>query len=151
MAEPSGQKGRAPEFCWGFHWFSSTAWEYPHESLVSSLMPLLPTHRNQQSFLPSKSHGAGFSLELAREKWGRGWFSCVLSSPIKSLLFLFLQNGWILAAGISSNYFNTLRKVLFFLIILRFVSNYWTTALNKVWWILSKYWQLNLSTAASGM
>lgn len=30
-------------------------------------------------------------------------------SSIKSLLFLFLENGWTLAAGISSNNFNTLK------------------------------------------
>lgn len=38
-------------------------------------------------------------------------------SSIKSLLFLLLENGWILAAGISSN-FNALRKK----VTLRFVS-----------------------------
>lgn len=56
-------------------------------------------------------------------------------SSIKSLLFLFLENGWISAAGVISNNFNTLRRQ----ITLRFVRNYWTTALNTVQWILSKY------------
>lgn len=145
MAEPSGQKGRSREFHWCFHWFSSTAWEYPHEALVSSLMPLLPTHRNLQSHsCQARVMELALPYSLHRKNKEVGDSVVFYQVPLTPVL----QNGWILAAGVSSNYLNTMRKQT--LITLRFVSNYWTTALNTVWWILSKYWQLNLTTAAYG-